>query len=592
MFRRKTIYSIIKSHANQFPKSNAILGLDKNALTYSQLLDQLNSVAGILNGIGIKKNDRVAIVLENGPDMAVCFLAVAAYAASAPLNPAYGFEDYDFYFSDLNAKAVILRLGKDSPARRVAQMLEMPIIELENKQGSNAGAFDLRTDKQGSGKKVEFSGGDDNALILHTSGTTSRPKIVPLTNGNLTASAGHISETLKLSRDDCCLNVMPLFHIHGLMGALLSTINAGGSIVCCPGFDSTQFYNWLQVFHPTWYSAVPTMHQAVLSGADDHLEIISNSDLRFIRSSSASLPPSVMQSLEELFNCPVIESYGMTEASHQMTSNPLPPGKRKPGSVGIPAGPEVGILDNKSNLLGPNEEGEIVIRGPNVTLGYENNPDANRSAFTKNWFRTGDLGKIDEDGYLYISGRIKEIINRGGEKIAPREIDEVFLSHPDVVQAVSFAVPHPTLGEDLATAVILAPIANITDLDLRSYAFDRLPDFKVPSRVIILDQIPKGPTGKLQRIGLAEKLASQMTVDYTAARNNTEAKLTRVWEKVLGIEKVGVFDNFFFIGGDSLSAIQVVVEIKDIFSLELSTNFIFKYPTIAQLAKYIDELDR
>jgi acyl-CoA synthetase (AMP-forming)/AMP-acid ligase II len=298
-----------------------------------------------------------------------------------------------------------------------------------------------------------------------------------------------------------------------------------------------------------------------------------------------------MHSLEGIFKCPVVESYGMTEASHQMTSNPLPPGIRKPGSVGIPAGPEVAIMDNAGALLEPEEEGEIVIRGPNVTLGYENNPAANRDAFTNEWFRTGDLGRMDVDGYLFISGRIKEMINRGGEKIAPREVDEVFLSHPEVAQAVSFAVQHPTLGEDLATAVILIPEAVATDLELRAYAFERLPDFKVPSRVITLDQIPKGPTGKLQRIGLAEKLASRMAVDYTTARNNTEAKLARVWENVLGIEKVGVYDNFFFIGGDSLSAIQVVVEIQELFSIELSTNFIFKYPTVAELAEYINDLN-
>ncbi len=590
MIQEKTVYSIIKKHATHSPDSIAILGLGKNGLTYSQLLDQVHMVAGILNGIGIRKNDRVAIVLDNGPDMAVSFLAVAACAASAPLNPAYGFEDYDFYFSDLNSKAVILRSERDSPARRVAQMLEIPIIELETRPEAGAGAIILKTDFDRADKKVEFSGENDNALILHTSGTTSRPKIVPLTNLNVTASAGHICETLSLKSDDRCMNVMPLFHIHGLIGALLSTISVGGSIACTPGFDSTEFYEWMQIFQPTWYTAVPTMHQAVLSGSEDHIMSISNNNLRFIRSSSASLPANVMLSLEERFKCPVIESYGMTEASHQMTSNPLPPGIRKPGSVGIPAGPEVAIMDKKGSLLGSGDEGEIVIRGPNVTPGYENNPDANLSAFTNNWFHTGDLGKMDEDGYLFISGRIKEMINRGGEKIAPREVDEVFLSHPEVAQAVSFAVPHPSLGEDLATALTLIPGASITDLELRAYAFDRLPDFKVPSRVIILEKIPKGPTGKLQRIGLAEKLASRMSVDYKAARNSTEAKLTRVWEKVLGIEKVGIYDNFFYIGGDSLSAILVVVEIQELFSIELSTNFIFKYPTVAELAEYINEL--
>jgi len=210
--------------------------------------------------------------------------------------------------------------------------------------------------------------------------------------------------------------------------------------------------------------------------------------------------------MEETFNAPVIESYGMTEAAHQMASNPLPPKERKAGSVGIAAGPEISIMDEAGALLPSGAIGEVVIRGQNVTSGYQNNPEANASAFTNSWFRTGDQGTIDEKGYLRLTGRLKEIINRGGEKISPREVDEILLDHPAVAQAVTFAMPHEKLGEEVAAALVLKEGETSTEKEIREFAGQRLADFKVPRRVIFLDEIPKGPTGKLQRIGLAEKL--------------------------------------------------------------------------------------
>jgi acyl-CoA synthetase (AMP-forming)/AMP-acid ligase II len=299
---------------------------------------------------------------------------------------------------------------------------------------------------------------------------------------------------------------MPLFHIHGLIGALLSTLDAGASVFCTPGFAALKFFSWMSEADPTWYTAVPTMHQAILGRADRNREIIERGRLRLIRSSSASLPPQVMKALEESFGAPVIESYGMTEASHQMASNPLPPRERKPGSVGVAAGPEVGVMDDRGELLPPGSVGEVVIRGPNITRGYQNNPGANGAAFVHGWFRTGDQGVLDSDGYLRLTGRLKEIINRGGEKISPREVDEVLLDHPAVAQAVTFALPHDKLGEDVAAAVVLREGACVTENELRAFSRARLAEFKVPGTVVFVQEIPKGPTGKLQRIGLAEKL--------------------------------------------------------------------------------------
>jgi acyl-CoA synthetase (AMP-forming)/AMP-acid ligase II len=350
----------------------------------------------------------------------------------------------------------------------------------------------------------------DIALVLHTSGTTSRPKIVPLSQTNITASAYHIGNSLALRENDTCLNIMPLFHIHGLIAATLSSIAAGASVICTPGFNALKFFSWMEETRPTWYTAVPTMHQAILTRADRNKEIIAQGRLRLIRSSSSSLPPQVMEALEATFGVPVIEAYGMTEAAHQMASNPLPPGKRFSGCVGIAAGPDVAIMDEVGVLLGSGELGEIVIRGRNVTAGYEANVEANAKAFTNGWFRTGDQGTIDADGYLRLTGRLKELINRGGEKISPLEVDTVIMDHPAVAQVVTFGVPHDKLGEDVAAAVVLREGAACDARELRAFVGSRIADFKVPRKIVFLDEIPKGATGKLQRIGLHEKLAAEL----------------------------------------------------------------------------------
>jgi acyl-CoA synthetase (AMP-forming)/AMP-acid ligase II len=476
-------------------------------LSRGQLLEQIDATVGALRALGIKPNDRVAIVLPNGPDMAVSFLAVASAATAAPLNPAYREDEFDFYLSDLEAKLLIIQAGMESPVRAVAQRRAVPVVDLTPAPGGPAGRFSLSRDGQPiRAAAPSFADPDDVALVLHTSGTTSRPKQVPLSHRNLLASAGHIRTTLALQPQDRCMNIMPLFHIHGLIGALLSSMSAEASIFCTPGFNALKFFAWLDEAGASWYTAVPTMHQAILTRAERNRDIIARRKLRFIRSSSSSLPPPVMAELEATFGCPVLESYGMTEASHQMASNPLPPRARKPGTVGLAAGPEIAILDGEGNPVAQGEEGEICIRGPNVTLGYFANPAANASGFIKGWFRTGDQGRFDKEGYLSITGRLKEMINRGGEKIAPREVDEALLAHPAVAQAMAFALPHSKLGEEVVAAVVLREGQTAEEKELREFVSRRLADFKVPKRVLLLAEIPKGATGKPQRIGMAQRL--------------------------------------------------------------------------------------
>ena len=498
--------TIVEGIARGADDATAILAPDRGALTHAGLRRLMAETVARLNALGIGRGDRVAIVLPNGPEMATAFVSVAAAATTAPLNPAYREEEFDFYLSDIGAKALIVATDEAGPSVAVAQRRGIAVLRLIPDVDGPAGWFTLEGAAMGAAGRPGLAEAGDVALLLHTSGTTSRPKLVPLTHANLAASAAHIGTVLGLEPGDRCLNIMPLFHIHGLIAAVLASLAAGGSTFCTPGFNALRFFAWLGEAGPTWYTAVPTMHQAILARAARNPEAVAAAKLRFIRSSSASLPPQVMAELEALFGCPVIESYGMTEAAHQMTSNPLPPAPRKPGSVGIAAGPEVAIMAEDGGLLGPDTVGEIVIRGPNVTAGYENNPAANASAFAHGWFHTGDQGTLDADGYVRVTGRLKEIINRGGEKISPREVDEVLMDHPAIAQVVTFAVPHDKLGEEVAAAIVLREGQAATDGEIREFCSTRLADFKVPRRILIVDEIPKGATGKLQRIGLAQKL--------------------------------------------------------------------------------------
>jgi acyl-CoA synthetase (AMP-forming)/AMP-acid ligase II/acetyltransferase-like isoleucine patch superfamily enzyme len=591
----QTIYRLVKKRAEEIPEAIFIGAPGRQALTYRGLLNQVESVVYALRTLGLERNDRVAIVLPNGPEMAAAFIGVAAGATCAPLNPSYRANEFDFYMSDLNARAVILWSEIDSPARDIARKQNIPILELKPTLSAEAGRFELAGINRVGSSRTDFARSDDTALVLHTSGTTARPKIVPLTHLNLCCSARNISFTLGLTTKDRCLNIMPLFHIHGLIGAVLSSLKAGASVFCTPGVDVEKFFEWVEEVHPTWYTAVPTMHQAILSRATAHQEVLARSPMRLIRSSSAALPERVMAALEDVFKAPVIESYGMTEAAHQMTSNPLSPFPRKAGSVGIAAGPDVSIMDEHGQLLPAGDIGEVVIRGANVTSGYENNPSANKSAFTNGWFRTGDQGRFDEEGYLFLTGRLKEMINRGGEKIAPKEVDEVLNQHPAIAQAIAFAVPHPTLGEDVAAAVVLKESAVVTEREILDFAAARLVDFKVPSQVLIVEEIPKGPTGKLQRIGLADKLADKLAAKrnsrFVAPKTVGEKQLAEIWMRLLNVKVVGIRDSFYALGGDSLSTVVMMTEIEKHLHVRVSFDAFLRSPTIETLAKLIHEKD-
>jgi oxalate---CoA ligase len=469
-------------------------------LTYAQLREQVSLAADRLAQHGLGRGDRIAIVFPNGAEAIVLFLAAAAVGTAAPLNSAYKEDELRFYFEDLGARALLVPPGEAEAARK-ARPAGMQLIEAHF---DNHAQLVLETASPGHPERaVRPADEDDVALVLHTSGTTSRPKLVPLRQRNLAASIDNIAATYDLGPRDVALCVMPLFHIHGLMASTMATLRTGGTVVVPPKFDPMTFWPAAAEHGATWYSAVPTIHQMLLMrNRGERPDGARN--LRFVRSSSSALSPETMRQLESSFGAPVVEAYGMTEASHQMASNPLPPGERRPGSVGLGTGVRIAIMGDDARLLGPGERGEVVIQGPNVIDGYADNPAANAEAFREGWFRTGDQGVLDRDGYLSLVGRLKEMINRGGEKIAPREIDEVLLQHPAVGEAVAFGIPHQAWGEEVAAAVVLKEA--VPEKELLAFARERLADYKVPRRLFIVDRIPRTATGKIQRRAVAAEL--------------------------------------------------------------------------------------
>jgi acyl-CoA synthetase (AMP-forming)/AMP-acid ligase II len=498
----KTALTLLDLLGRGAPEGPALLAPGRKAMTFRDVRERVVGLAERLAAIGLGRGDRIAIAMENGPELVLAFLAAAVCGTAVPLNPKYRAEEFSFYFRDGSVQALISAAGS-VPEARAAVAPGMAVIRAEPDP-----RLGLRLEPVGpvrAPRALETPGPDDVAILLHTSGTTGSPKRVPIRQRNLAAAAANVVRAYALTPDDVSLCVMPLFHIHGIVASMLAPLASGGSVVCPPGFDALRFWGWVEEFRPTWFSAVPAIHQLLLSRADRYANVIRGNPFRFIRSCSAALAPMVIGRMEDVFGAPVTEAYGMTEATHQMTSNPLPPGLRKPGAVGFGIGVQVAIMDETGTLLPPDMHGEVVVRGLNVVDGYENNREANATTFVRGWFRTGDQGVVDAEGYLAITGRLSERINRGGEKISPLEIDHVLLRHPSVSEALAFGVPHRSLGEDVHAAVVLR--APATEQALRAHCGRFLADFKVPRRIHFLDALPYVGSGKLRRNVMAKALA-------------------------------------------------------------------------------------
>lgn len=571
-------------------EKKAIIAPEREDLTYGQLCRQIEYVVSILNSHGLGRNDRIGVVLPNGPEMAVAFLGIIGGATFVPLNPGYQMEEYEFLISDLRVKALIVQAGTDSPARTVAGLRNIPVIEMTPLLEAGAGLFTLKFRNQVISHTTEtgFAKPDDVALVLYTSGTTSRSKIVPLTQSNIFTSAFYMGSALQLCGTDRCLNIQPMFHIAGLVTPLLSSLLAGGSIVCPYVFSEQAFFRWIQEMGITWFTAVPTIYSSFLDFAKRHFINTKKHSLRFIRSVSIPMSVDMIEKLEQIFGVPLIESYGLTEAT-PIASTLLPPQKRRPGSVGCFIGPDVAIMDSDNTILSSGEKGEIAVRGLNVMKGYENNEEANQQAFSGNWFKTGDEGHID-DGFLYLTGRMKEIINRGGQKVSPREVDEVLTGHPGVAEAAVFAIPHSSLNEAVAAAVVLKKDHEISEKMLRQYLADRLVIYKVPQHIIFVDAFPKGPTGKIKRNMLFQSFSHLLQTDYVMLKTETEVKVGMIWKELLNVDRIGKNDNFFALGGNSLLGTQVISRLNREFHITIPLRTFFEMPTTAELAKFIDEV--
>ncbi|MGA8538196.1 MAG: acyl--CoA ligase [Terriglobales bacterium] len=470
-------------------------------VTYDSLRQQVLAMANALASAGIHRGDAVAIALPNGLPAIVSFLAASVAGTAAPLNPAYPYEEFLFFLGDTNARILLCPVEGAEFARRAAAELKISVFSVAMSPEGNVHIVDAP-----SGASAEEPKADDIALVLHTSGSTGRPKRVPLRHFNLAVSAANVANSYALSKEDVSLCIMPLFHVHGLVASAMATLLSGGTVVVPTKFNALSFWRTVREHRVTWYSGVPTMHQVL--AARTHQKPPESASLRFIRSCSAPLSPELIHKIEGLFDVPFVEAYGMTEAAHQMTTNPLPPRHRKAGSVGVSSGMRVGILDKAGNHQAANERGEVAIQGANVFRGYANNPEANAQAFVNGWFRTGDEGFLDEDGYLHLTGRIKDIIIRGGENIAPHEVDEVLLRHPGVAAAATFGRAHPVLGEEVAAAVVLQEASTATESELIKHCRELLAEYKCPAKIYLVKSIPTTASGKIQRRAVAAALAA------------------------------------------------------------------------------------
>lgn len=582
----------------------ALLGKGRQPLTYAGLLQQLEQTVERLNCLGIGRGDTVAVALPNGPEAAVACLSVACGAACAPLNADSTAAEFERQLSALNVKAIIAVTGSKSACVEVARGRGLPVLWLVPDPGGCAGRFSLEGGAPGRAAQPGMAQPDDVALKVHTSGSTSKAKLAALTQRNVCYGAmGNVTQ-LGLTAQDRCLCVTAMFFTQGLLVSVFSSLLAGGSVACTPGYDSHGFFAWLDEFRPTWYAAPVSVQRSILINAAKFPDAVSRSRLRLIRCSSSTASPDLIARMEALFRAPMLDSYGLTETSSTIVGERLPPAARKLGSVGLPVGCEIAIVDEHGAALQPGAIGEVIVRGPSVLAAYEGTPEVNQQSFLNGWLRTGDLGSLDQDGFLFLRGRSKELINRGGLKIVPAEVDEVLNAHPAVAEAVAFGVPNEMLGEEVAAAIVTRDgwtASAELERGLREFCASRLSVPKVPRRILFVPVLPKTPTGKTLRIGLAEKLgilapasgngAVRENLDVFPApvvgaspHNIVEMLLLSLWEDVLDRRPISMQDDFFTLGGDSLEAARLLAAVEQTFGVNLGPAGLLVAPTVAGMA--------
>lgn len=605
------IFSLIEDRAAVEPQSVAIESPGRYPVTSAGVLRLVQRIVTMIRFFNFQQRDRIAVCLPNGPELGIVLLGVSSAAVCVPMNPGCRRGEYERSFRELGVKLLVCEADAEHEARRVALELGIPLMQLSlschpgdgriaKYQGSVFSRSGVPPDAFTPPESESFDeeafkrimplppSPDDVAVVLHTTGTTSRPKVVALSHRNIMESTRRICESLELDSTDRCLAMLPQFHIGGLVDMLLAPIASGGSVVCTSGFDSDRFCTYVREFQPSWFQAVPTMLMELHNKARANGFPDVSPPLRFIRSVSSPLPTKLMDELEADLGLPVIEIYGMTEAAPLICSNPLPPGVRKPGSVGIPCGTEVAIIDENKAFLGSNQAGEVLIRGPNVFEGYEGDGDANAESFLDGWFRTGDLGYLDDEGYLFLRGRRKELINQGGEKISPFEIDTVLLEHPSVAQAITFPVAHRALGEMVAAIVVPRPGEELTEHEMLGFVRERVAEFKVPRHILVMDELPRGATGKPKRIGLAQELGLDWSAEYVEPRTPIEERLSRIWAEILDVPQVGVRDNFFDLGGYSVLGLALVDRVEQLMGRQMPDALLTELSTVESMAATLE----
>ncbi|WP_234685757.1 non-ribosomal peptide synthetase [Bradyrhizobium monzae] len=581
------IGGLLAFHARTMPAAPALLAPGRPPLTYGALGAGIAHLVQTLRELGIAPVDRMAVALPRGADSALALIAVASSCACVPVNPDLTADELQRYFSEMKLTALVTRADMNSPSRDVARALDIAVIDFVPGPETDLGGCEFIGPTIGPANTSGAAGAEDDAFILLTSGTAARPKMVPLTHRNVCLSAQNAGRVLSLTSQDRLLNALPLFHAHGLISGLLTALAAGSSVIVTGGFDAPSFFGWVRDLRPTWYTAVPTIHRALLTAAEANPERARASSLRVIRSASSSLAPAILNGLETMFGVPVLETYGMTEAASQIAANPFE--LRKIGSVGRAAGPEIAIMDETGRALANGERGEIMLRGPNMSRGYYNDEAATQAAFRDGWFRTGDLGYLDADGYLFIVGRIKDVINRGGQKVSPLEVEEVLLAHPAVLEAGVFAIPHAKLGENVAAVVVLRANSEATSDQLRQFARKRLAAYKVPSLIRNVTALPKGASGKVKRNALADLISAAHDDDETQLpRNAIETQLAEIWANLLELPRVGIDQDVFALGADSLAVTQMRSRLRERFNVDFSFEDIFDCATVGALAARLE----
>lgn len=587
-----TLEEMVVAQANRLGDRAALLAPGRDPLTFARLREQVEKTRDQLWELGVGRGDIAASVLENGPDAATALFCVSSCATLAPLNPEAQQSECERLFRELTPKILLAQAGLPQPARDVAGKMGIPVVDVVTMQ--EAGAFRLRGvgAESRSARIGEPAQSEDIAYIVTTSGTTARPKLAALTHRVVCATVATSVDTLALTPVDRCLNFSPLFHVLGLNAGLLTPLWNSGSTVCAGGFQPQKFFLWLEGFQPTWFSAVPTILQQILEHAPRHAAVLERASIRFVRTAGAPLPPSVAEGIETFFGAPLLQIYGLSEAP-SITAGSLT-AERRPGSCGRATCNEVVVVDGNGGPLPPGDTGEIVVRGPGVIEGYFRNMEATQAAFRAGWFHTGDVGHLDSDGYLFLTGRASDFINRGGEKISPMEVEQVLLAHPAVSQALVFSVPHEKLGEDVAAAVVLREGVSATEAGLQEFAAGRLAAHKLPRRIVFLKELPVGPTGKVLRSQMraylegATRSSDTATAQYVEPRDAREKRIAALFARALRLPRVGIHDNFFDLGGDSLAAAECAALFREAFDAPALSSGVFLYaPTVALLAEVL-----